>query len=231
MTDKNDDLLEAVEGRCPRCGAAREPRQEYCVECGLRLPALQGAVPALRRRWVRRLGWYPGDWIWVSLLTLLVGVAGAALAIAFGSSSTSPAGTTEVVSPPPVAPTTTAALQTVPATTVATPPTTQQSTTTTKSQTSTPGHTGWPAQNGWTLVLFSYPLDDGITAPQASAVRAAADGLPQVGVLDSSDYASLHPGYYVVFSGIYGTSDEASAALSTARAAGFADAYVRQIAR
>ena len=29
----------------------------------------------------RRLGWYPGDWVWLSLLTLLVAAAGAAAAI------------------------------------------------------------------------------------------------------------------------------------------------------
>src|SRR5207237_6452275 len=75
------EAIAAVEGRCPRCGAPRERTQEYCVECGLRLPILRGAISALRRGWVRRLGWYPGDWVWVSLLTLLVAAAGAAGAI------------------------------------------------------------------------------------------------------------------------------------------------------
>src|SRR5437763_8023742 len=69
---KRREAVAAIEGRCPRCGAARQARQEYCVECGLQLLRVRGAVPALRRRWVRRLGWYPGDWVWVSLLTLLV---------------------------------------------------------------------------------------------------------------------------------------------------------------
>src|SRR5205085_6008207 len=67
---RRDDAIAAVERRCPRCRAAREGRQEYCVECGLRLPPLSGPIPALRRRWLRRLAWYPGDWVWVSLLTL-----------------------------------------------------------------------------------------------------------------------------------------------------------------
>src|SRR6185312_10847622 len=74
--------LQASEGTCPRCGAAREPDQEYCVECGLRLPPVKGRLPAFRRWWIRRFGWYPGDWAWLSLLTLLVAVAGAAAAIA-----------------------------------------------------------------------------------------------------------------------------------------------------
>src|SRR5207237_3436 len=69
--------------RVPRCecGAAREPDQRYCLECGLALPRVQGRLPSLRRRWIRRVGWYPGDWIWVSLLTLVVAAAGAASAI------------------------------------------------------------------------------------------------------------------------------------------------------
>ena len=30
-----------------------------------------------------------------------------------------------------------------------------------------------------------------------------ASELPEVGVIDSGEFSSLHPGYYVVFSGIY----------------------------
>jgi len=238
---RHEDALEAVERRCPRCGAAREPRQEYCVECGLRLPPLRGPIPALRRGWIRRLGWYPGDWVWTSLLMLVVAVAGAAAAIALGGKSSSPAGTTAVAPVPPVVATTTAPLptapeQTVPATTAAATTTAAApataATTTTPTTTAAPGRTVWPAErNGWTIVLFSYPVTGGTAAPEATAVRAAADGLPQVGVLDSGDYASLHPGYYVVFSGIYSSSGEAAAALSSVRAAGFASAYTRQIAR
>ena len=53
---------------CPRCGAPRGPASVYCIECGLRLPERRGAVASLRRRWVRRIGWYPGDWVWLPLL-------------------------------------------------------------------------------------------------------------------------------------------------------------------
>ena len=52
-----------------------------------------------------------------------------------------------------------------------------------------------------------------------------------MGILDSSDYASLQPGYLVVFTGIYGTQDAAENAVTTAHAAGFSGAYVRQVAR
>jgi hypothetical protein len=51
-----------------------------------------------------------------------------------------------------------------------------------------------------------------------------------VGILDSSRFSSLHPGYWVVFSGVYRTLDEAIAALPPAvrRAR---HAYAQQITR
>jgi hypothetical protein len=49
-------------------------------------------------------------------------------------------------------------------------------------------------------------------------------------VLDSSVYASLQPGYLVVFTGVYGSQTAANAALATAQQAGFAGAYVRRVA-
>ena len=53
---------------CPRCGVAYEPLQEYCLECGARLPTNRGVVGVLATAWQRRLAWYPGDWIWPVLL-------------------------------------------------------------------------------------------------------------------------------------------------------------------
>ena len=51
-------------------------------------------------------------------------------------------------------------------------------------------------------------------------------------MLVSSSYASLHPGYYVVFSGVYRTSARAAAAaLPTAHARGFPDAYQARVSR
>src|SRR5439155_25343679 len=76
--------------RCPRCGTPYGEGQEYCLECGSRLPALGGLIARLGSTWRRRLGWYPGDWIWPALLALLIAAAaGAASAIwlANGSSA------------------------------------------------------------------------------------------------------------------------------------------------
>ena len=53
---------------CPRCGVAYEPLQEYCLECGARLPTNRGVVGVLASAWQRRFAWYPGDWIWPVLL-------------------------------------------------------------------------------------------------------------------------------------------------------------------
>jgi hypothetical protein len=41
--------------------------------------------------------------------------------------------------------------------------------------------------------------------------------LTAVGLLDSSRYASLHPGYWMVFSGIYASEAEATSDLEDAR--------------
>jgi hypothetical protein len=218
--------LLASEGTCPRCGAARAPEQEYCVECGLRLPPVTGGLATFRRWWVRRFGWYPGDWAWLSLLTLVVAVAGAAAAIAI-THDRHTAHATTVVTPPitvllhpttAIAPATTAPAHT---TTTVKPSTTPR-----------PGVGAWPAgKSGWTIVLVSYPSANGRPSAQQTAAHALRAHLPDVGILDSSDYASLQPGYLVVFTGVYGSQANAENAVTTAHAAGFTGAYVRQVAR
>jgi hypothetical protein len=199
------------------------------------LPRVTGRIPALRRRWVRRFGWYPGDWVWTSILTLLVAVAGAAASIALthrGNSShpySVPPQPVTSVSEPTTAPATTA----VDTSTLPSAP--EPGSTTTKGATTTKatpnGQLSWPSgTNGWTIVLVSYPKTIGRPATLQTAAKAAKAGLRQVGVLDSSLYASLQPGYFVVFTGIYGSKTDADAAVATARQAGFAGAYSRQVA-
>ena len=56
-------------------------------------------------------------------------------------------------------------------------------------------------------------------------------GLPSVGILDSKDFAGLHPGYFAVFSGVYSSNADASQHLTEAKAAGFSAAYARQVTR
>jgi hypothetical protein len=73
------------------------------------------------------------------------------------------------------------------------------------------------------------------TASRASALRRARQaseaGLPETGVLNSSQYSSLHPGYLVVFSGIHRTRAAAEAAIANARAKGYNDAYAAPVTR
>ena len=76
---------------------------------------------------------------------------------------------------------------------------------------------GVPPRCRW--VLASLPkAKGGRDAALARAQQARAHGLPRVGVLDSGTIASLHPGYWVVFTGVYDSEAEATSHLLRARA-------------
>jgi hypothetical protein len=75
------------------------------------------------------------------------------------------------------------------------------------------------AERGWTIVLVSVPKTRGRDEAVAVAQQARARGLLQVGVLDSSTFASLRPGYWMTFTGKYETEAEATSVLRKARAA------------
>ena len=199
------------------------------MECGLRLRR-SGVLPALATGWQRRLGWYPGDWVWPSLLALLVAVASAAGAIWWTRDASSAAATTVVGDTAPlptvattaIAPTTGAAPTVPTRTTGTTAPRRRQATRRTLIE--------WPrGRSGWTLVLVSLPTSSGRDSAITRAREALRSGLPQVGVIDSSRYASLHPGYYVVFSGIYPSIGEAQDAVSRAAESGYENAYARRV--
>lgn len=218
--------IAAADGACPRCGSAREADDRYCLDCGLALPRVLGRLPGLRRAWLRRVGWYPGDWVWGVLVALLVAVAGAAAAITVSDHRAprtvavfSAPATVAVAAPTPVTSTPSHPAST-PTTTLPVPP--------------EPGANGrltWPKnENGWTVVLVSYPKVSGRAQALATATKAAK-GLREVGVLDSGGFASLQPGYLVVFAGVYASKGAADGAVPTARQAGYPGAYSRQIAR
>ena len=62
-------------------------------------------------------------------------------------------------------------------------------------------------------MLASIPArGTGLAEATAKAKQALARGSRGVGVLDSAKFASLHPGYYVVFAGVYDSLDEAQTA-------------------
>jgi hypothetical protein len=74
-------------------------------------------------------------------------------------------------------------------------------------------------ESGWTIVLVSVPKARGRDEAVAVAQQARSKGLRQVGVLDSSVFASLRPGYWMTFTGKYQTQAEATSVLRQARAA------------
>ena len=213
---------------CPRCGTATEPLQEYCLECGLRLHT-PGVVPALAEGWRRRLRWYPGDWIWPSLLALVVAGAAGGAAIWWTRDAQSAASET-LVGDTSQLPTTVETIQPTTAPTAPTTPTTTTRTSTAPRAPSPRRLIEWPrGRSGWTLVLASLPTSAKRGAAVAKAQQALDAGLPQVGVIDSSRYSSLHPGYFVVFSGLYDSLSAAQEAASRAADAGYGNAYGRRI--
>jgi len=234
---------------CPGCGVAYEPLQEYCLECGTRLPTNRGVVGFLATEWQRRLAWYPGDWIWPVLLFLVLTVVSTAAAVAAGASSRKHTAPTIVATNPHVTvgpgapqPTVSTVIQTSTLPTVPAPTITNGTLPRAPGAPSTRGVTtpapnpnalaAWPdGKSGYTNVLESLPLGGGRDNALARARAAKRAGLPAVGVIVSSRYSSLHPGYYVVFSGIYGSQSQASAALATAHAHGFPDAYQTRVTR
>jgi hypothetical protein len=220
---------------CPRCGTPHEPGQEYCLECGYRLTPARGVFGRLSSAWQSRFGWYPGDWVWRVLLGLVIAVAGATAAIVLSDAGASNRPLVATEGGPVHSATTQpqTATVTLPAVTSTGPPVTPTApppaTTTARPLGSL---TAWPVgRSGFTVVLESLPLGTGRPAAFARAHAAARAGLPQVGVLVSDRYSSLHPGYYVVFSGIYASMAQAQTALTAAAAKGFRLAYAREIAR
>jgi len=76
----------------------------------------------------------------------------------------------------------------------------------------------WPAgTDAWSIVLASIPKRQGRPAARVIADEATQRRLPRVGILDSDRYASLHPGYWIVFTGVYETEPDANGALLRAR--------------
>ena len=220
-------------GACPRCGTPYESFQEYCLECGLRLPVARGVVAYLSQTWRQHVPWYPGDWIWPVLLGLIIAAlaaAGAILATTRDDDNGS-ATRTQVATGPETLPSDTGPTETLPTETGGEPPPPTDTEPVGPPPPPPPpaGPIEWPAgQSGYTIVLASLPESAGRGPALRAAQRAAQQGLTETGVLNSSEYSSLHPGYWVVFSGIYNSESEARSALDTARSS-YPQAYARQI--
>jgi hypothetical protein len=175
---------------------------DACASCGAALaPGQEYCVECGQRQPLRRR---PVHWLWPVAVAALVAAGGAAAAIAAGADDSSDS-TIVALTPLRAAPAPAA-----------------QSSAKLRS---------WPARrNGYTIVLSVVPSTTGPDAARKRALAALAAGLSDVGVLASSRYSSLHPGYWIVFSGVYRTLDEALAALPKA-ARHARSAYAQQIAR
>ena len=217
--------------RCPRCSAPYAESQEYCLECGERLPRQPGVTTRLGARWRRRVGWYPGDWIWPALLALLVATAAGIASSVWLADNTSSAGNTIVRTQ--VGPSVGVTTQTAPEPTIetATTATTGTTPTTPKPKPAPPATlVSWPAgRSGWTIVLDSVPTTNGRAGAVGEAKQALRLGLKQVGVIDSAQFSSLHPGYFVVFAGIYATEAAAQSHIIDAHRRGYPGPYPRRI--
>ena len=238
----------AEERRCPRCTAPYEPLQEYCLECGQRLVPLPGESYTRTVVWSRE----SPVWLWIALVALLlVALAAGAIvalaatdddeptAVASSSADTIPVGPPTTTGPITIDTLTGESTITIPPLTTSTGFTTtfptQSTTFTTTTSTTTTGGSGtiisWPSgTDGFTVVLKSTPVAEGRGPAESAAQQALNNGLPEVGILSSSSYSTLNSGYYVTFTGVYDTQNEAENALPRARQSGFPTAYVREVA-
>jgi hypothetical protein len=213
---------------CPACGTRAEPDQEYCLHCGARI-APPRRLSSFGHAWQRRIGRYPGDWVFASLLLLLVAAGSATAGIVANRDTETAAGPRTIVATSPV-------VTAPPSPPAQTEPTTTPASTTTKSKPKPPatrpktGLATWPAKDGYTVVIASIPArGTGLADATAKAKEARTRGL-NAGVLESGTFASLHPGYYVVFAGIYGSLEEAQRAARAATSK-YPNAYAREVAR
>ena len=203
--------------QCPRCGAAMTEEQEWCLRCG----AAVGTRIATAQGWRVPL-------VLTGLLVTLAAIAIAIAIIQLADDTDEVPATAATPTPSAVqtpVPTPTPTLTPDPAATVTPTP----SATPTPSPTSTPDSSGsvaeWPAgTDGWTVVLASKSSED---AARDSAESFSAEGIPDVGILNSDDFSSLKGGFWVVYSGEYDTQAEATDALDGIDAP---DAYIRRIA-
>jgi hypothetical protein len=84
----------------------------------------------------------------------------------------------------------------------------------------------WAGGTGYTAILASVSSNAEARAVQAEATGRGLDA----GVLYSSDFSSLRPGYYVVFSGAFPTVADAAVRVERAQTLGYSDAYPRFVA-
>ena len=206
--------------QCPRCGAAMTEEQEWCLRCGA----------AVGTRIATAEGWRVPLLISGALILLAaIALAIAIIQLADDTDQVAATGTptaTPTATPVPT-PTPTPTLTPDPAASATPTPTT----TPTPSPTTTPDPGGasgsiseWPSgKEGWTVLLASESSED---AARDKAEGFSAEGIPDVGILDSDDFSSLEGGFWVVYSGEFDSQSAATAALDDIDTPG---AYIKPI--
>ena len=214
-------------GSCPRCGARVEPGQEYCLECGLRQPG-GGLAASVGTAWQQRVRRRLPGWLLPILAALLVAAVMTGVAILISRGNENEPQVIDATGPSSISTPTTETLPTEPTTTAET------ETETTPTETEPPPKpelVDWPpSQNGYTIVIASLPASAGRAQAIRKAREVLASNLPEVGVIDSGEFSSLHPGYYVVFSGIYADQRSALSGIGAVQDL-YPAAYIRQISR
>ena len=200
----------ATETVCPHCGARLAPDQDWCLECGAAVKMRIRAAP---------------DWrVPLAIVAGVVMLVAAGLVfalVALTNSANRSVATGAAAAPAPAA---ASAVPARPAAAARKRQATTPAASTTTAATAPPAAAigSWPpGVKGFTVVLGVIPAK---AAATASATKIAATGIP-VGLLYSSDYSSMRPGDWIVFSGTYSTRRRADAAAAQLQAKGQPGAY------
>jgi hypothetical protein len=92
----------------------------------------------------------------------------------------------------------------------------------------TPG-AGKVAVSGWIVILASIPTAAGQSSATSFAKQAEKAGIGSTSVLNSSNRRPLRGGFWVVYTGPYGSLTQVSAAADNVHKSGFAGAYIREL--
>lgn len=92
----------------------------------------------------------------------------------------------------------------------------------------TPGP-GKVAETGWIVILASIPTAAGQSSATSFAATAGKAGVGKVSILNSSNRKPLRGGFWVVYTGPYGSLTQVSSAADNVHKSGFTSAYIREL--